>query len=364
MDRVDNALGRERTARQRLSARLAPSAQAAAALVCGLQAQDAAAGRLGVRARSATVTDADVRAAIEQRRLVKTSVMRATIHLVAAEDVRWLTALTGPVNARSFAKRWTDLGLTPALLGRSLDALPEVLADGPASRPEIVAGLARRGVRIDLGPQAATHALFHATTAGLVCRGPDRGREATFVLLDDWLPDGPTGPDGDEALAELARRYFAAFSPATAADFTAWSGLPSGRAIAALRDELESTTVDGRPGFRLGAGADSGPAPGRLRLLPAWDNYLVGYRHRDAIVAAADRAQVYVGGLIKASVVLDGRVVGSWRLNPPPTGAGDDRALIVEVTLFSGHPRVSRRALAAEAADIGRFLGRPARLLL
>ena len=96
--------------------------------------------------------------------------------------------------------------------------------------------------------------------------------------MDDWVPDAPAGPSGDDALAELARRYFTAYSPATAADFATWSGLAGRRAVELIRDELTPVDIDGAPGFRLG---EVEPQRG-VRLLPAFDNYLVGYRDRRA----------------------------------------------------------------------------------
>lgn len=346
-----SALASERIARHGFADRPSRTAVEAVELTTGLQAQDPAAGRLGVRARCATLTDADVRRALDERTIVKASLMRATIHLVSAQDVRWLTELLGPGIARSFAKRWLDLGLTPQRLRRTAAALPEILADGPRTRPEVAAALTERGIAVDAAGQASTHVMLHATTEALVCRGPDRGREATYVLLDEWAPTGRTWR-GDDALAEIARRYFTAFGPATGADFTTWSGLPSSRAIALIRDELDPVDVGGRPGYRLGC-----VAPGHgLRLLPAFDNYLVGYRDRSSIIDPAVVGQVYVGGVIRPSVLLDGRVVGTWRLARSPG------ATTVEATLLGKLGPAAMTALEAEAADLGRFLDVATRL--
>jgi hypothetical protein len=296
------------------------------------------------------VTEADVFHAMDvERSVVRTSLMRATIHLVAADDAKWLTAMIGPAIARKFQKRWRELGLTPELLSAAMDVLPEALAGGPGTRAHVVAALAERGVVVDTADQAPTHLLLHATTLGLVCRGPDRGREPTFALLDDWLPDAPAGPRGDEALAELARRFFQAFSPATAADFTTWSGLPSGQAIAQIRDELTPVEVNGRAGFTLG---DVAPQRG-LRLLSAFDNYLVGYRDRELIIDPDRRPEVYIGGVIRPTVLLDGRVIGTWRLVRKAESAG------VEVTPFRDVNTKIRAAIDAEADDIGRFISLP-----
>lgn len=333
----------ERIARHGFAARPAADPAAAAALVCGIQAQDGPASRLGVRARCAAAADQDVLAAIAERRVVRTWLMRNTIHLVAAADTRWMTALLGPMIRRRFETvRWPELGLTPSLLEAAAAATPDLLAGLSLTRHELAAALAEHGVPVPTGGQAPTHLLVYLSSVGLTCRGVDRGRDATFVLLDDWLPDVPAGPRGDDALAELARRYFAAFSPATAADFTTWSGLPSSRAIALIRDELSEVDVLGRTGFRLGD-----VEPDRtVRLLPAFDNYLVGYAQR-AFIDDARRGEVYVGGMIRPTVLRDGRVVGRWRL---AKGA-------VEVIPFEPYPASVRSAIEAEIADVTAFLG-------
>lgn len=338
----------ERIARHGLAARPGASPLDATRLTTALQAQDNLAARLGVRARAAGVLDADVRGAIERdRTIVRTWLMRGTIHLVDARDLRWLVRLIGPAIARKFRTRWRQLGLTDDVLDRCVALLPSLLADGPRNRHEIRAGLAAEGLTLESpDPQIHTHALVYASTVGLICRGPDRGRHSTFVLLDDWLPDAPEGPSGDDAVAELARRYFAAYSPATATDFATWSGLPSARAIELIRDELRQTEVDGRPGFRFG---DVEPERG-VRLLPAFDNYLVGYRDRAAILDPALHGLVYQGGMIRPTVLIDGAVVGTWAL---------DRARgTVAVTPFGPFDARTRRSVEAELADLGRFLDR------
>lgn len=342
------ALLGERIARQRLGSRRTDSPVAAAAITTAIQAQDSLAARLGVRARSAEMTDARVVHAIGvERTVVRTWLMRGTIHLVDARDLRWLVRLIGPAVARKFRTRWRQIGLTDEVLDRSVAALPELLAGGPLSRQEIRAGLAERGITIDSpDPQAHTHALVFASTVGLVCRGPDRGRHATFALIDDWLPGSPEGPSGDDALAELVRRYFAAYAPATAADFATWSGLPAARALECARDELGPADVDGRPGYRLG----SVPPEHGVRLLPGFDNYLVGYRDRAAILEPALHPYVYQGGIIRPTLLVDGQVIGTWSL---------ERAKgRVTISPFGALPKPVRRAVDAEVADLARFLGR------
>lgn len=342
---LDPILG-ERMARHGLTARSARTVAEAVRQTTALQAQDPVAGRLGVFARSTGVTDADVRRALDvDRTVVKSSLLRGTIHLVATEDLRWITALIGPVVARKSKKRWDGLGLTPTVLRRCTDSLPEVLADGPLRAREVIARLRESGVPIPEGSDGTLgmHVLFHASTQGLVCRGPDIGRDSTYVLVDQWVPDAPAGPRGDEALAELARRYFAAYSPATGADFTAWSGLPAKRAIELIKRELMPCLVHGRVGYRLGTVE---PERG-VGLLPAFDNYLLGYRER-AFIDAERRGEVFVGGVIRPTLLVDGRVAGRWRLESKRT---------VVLTAFEPLDARVEEVVELEAKDLGRFLG-------
>lgn len=351
-----SALLAERLARQGLGSRPCGSLVAAASVTTAIQAQDNHASRLGLRARTPHATEADVVDAVETgRTVVRTWLLRGTIHLVDTRDLRWLVRLIGPSVERRYRTRWRQLGLHDEYLEAASAVLPEVLADGPLNRHEIAAALVERGIAVDASdPQRHTHVVLHASTTGLLCRGPDRGRHSTFVLTADWVPDAPEGPSGDDALAELARRYFAAFSPATAADFATWSGLASSRAIELIRDELTPHDVDGAPGYRLGA-VDGAPG---VRLLPAFDNYLLGYKDRSAILAPDRQSRVYRGGIISPTVIVDGVVRGTWALN------GTRRPASITVSPFEPLPRAQVAAVEAEVADVARFLGRDVELRL
>jgi Winged helix DNA-binding domain len=350
----------ERMTRQGLAARSMATTAGVAATAVGLQAQDPGAARLGVRARSGAVDEAAVLDALRlERSVVRTWLMRSTVHLVAAADLRWMTALFGPMMERSHQTRWRQLGITEPLVEAAVPHIRGLLDGRGLTRHQIAAELAARGIRLGEDGQAPTHLLAALTARGVTCRGPDQGRDATFVLIDDWV--GPTeesaadpaappapGPAPADLAAELARRYFRAFGPATAADFTAWSGLPSGAAIASIRDELTEVSFDGRHGWTLGRVE---PSPG-FRLLPMFDNYLLGYRDRTAMLDPRLQDRVYVGGIIKATVVCDGRVIGRWRLDRSP------RSATIRVTPFEPFTRRHGDELDRERADIERFLGR------
>src|SRR3984957_13998466 len=337
--------------RQGLAARSAARPAGVATAAVGLQAQDIGAARLGIRARSTAVDEAAVINAIQRERsVVRTWLMRSTVHLVAAGALRWMAALYGPVMERNHRSRWRSLGITEPMIETALTHARELLDGRGLTRHELAAELTARGLRLGDDGQVPTHLLAALTARGLTCRGADRGRDATFVLIDDWVAPAPAAPDPTppNPVAELARRYFRAFGPATAADFTTWSGLPSGAAIAAIRDELTEVEFDGRRGWTLGQVEPKAA----FRLLPMFDNYLLGYRDRTAILDPARHPQVYVGGIIKATVVCDGRVVGSWRLDRSA------RTAVVRVTAFERFTRRHHDELDRERADLERYLGR------
>jgi hypothetical protein len=339
---------RQGLTRQDLAQQATIGVRQVVASALGLQAQDGGASRLGVRARSSGVQEADViQASAVERSVVRTWLMRSTVHLVAAEDVRWMVALFGPMIERRFLKvRWRALGIDEQLIDAAIPLTYEVLAGSQLTRHEIAAELADRGIRLAADAQAATHLLLALSCRGVTCRSGDRGRESTFTLLDQWVAGTPAPPD---PMAELARRYFRVYGPATAADFTAWSGLPSRTAIATIADELTEVDFDGRRGWTLG---QIEPVRG-LRLLPMFDNYLIGYRDRSAMLDPGLHSAVYVGGIIKATVVCDGRVIGNWRIER------SGRSETIRITPFERLTRGHRGQLEQERADIERFFGRP-----
>ncbi|MFE0600722.1 winged helix DNA-binding domain-containing protein [Streptomyces sp. NPDC058892] len=309
--------------------------------VLAIQAQDLPAAELGLRVRARGLTREAVRRATDiERTAVRGWFMRGTLQLVPAADARWLQALFGPVYLALAARRLRELGLDEALCTRAERLIADAIAaEGPLTRARLTDRLTTLGV--EPKGQAAFHLIRRAALAGLICHGPQQGGDATFVLLDDWLPATGSLPyTGEAAVRELARRYRAAHGPSDALDFVHWSGLKTttGRnAWAAVRD----------------TGPEAPPAPGEpdVRLLPAYDNYLVGYRSRDLSVPAEHERRVWPGGgQIRATVVVDGLAVGTW--------SGGRRGAPVTVEPFPGSeppsPAVAA-GIARESADIARF---------
>ena len=333
--------------------------------VFAVQAQDAVAARLGIQARGRDVDAEAIRSAYEDdRSIVRGWFMRGTLHTVPAPDVRWLLRLLAPRLLNAGGRRYRELGLDEALRERADDTLRHAVAThGPLTRAELTEHLVRLGVE-PVG-QAAFHLIRHAALRGILVHGPERDGEATFVLLDDWLPkpgEGEgMGQEPESAAVELARRYLAAYAPADVADFAVWSGLPLGLARTAWRSLAESGASAEYAGLTVPARrrddadtdtdteADAG-APD-VRLLPAYDNYLTGYRTRELSVPAAHQHTVWPGGgVLRPTVTVDGLAVATWTRHV--TGATAD----VHVEPFAPLPTAVRTALTDESAAVSRFL--------
>lgn len=324
-----------------------------------MQAQVLSATALGMRARSAGLSAASVNRALkDERSIVRTWLMRGTLHVVAAEDVRWLVDLLGPVFSRTATRRHAQLGLDDDLKTRGVAAIRRILSDSePLTRYELVDRLRRWKVTLDPKTQAPIHLIGLAALQGILCLGPDRDDgDATYVLMDDWVPPGPAR-SRETALTELGRRYFAAYGPATVEDLSAWSGLSmidARSAVSGARAGLADVMIQGRPGFLLKEllKFDAKPRKTDVRLLPAFDTYLLGYRRRDlAMPIPLQRRLQRGGGWLHPAVVINGRAVAAWGLRKSGGRRGQ-----VTVELFGPMSPAVRAGIEMEVDDIGRFL--------
>jgi hypothetical protein len=290
-----------------------------------------------VRVRGSGLTRADVdRALYEERSIVRVWAMRGTIHLVPSEDVRWLVELLGPLATPGTHRRLGRLGVPEEDRPLAIALIREALErHGPLTRAELMVPLARAGITTE--GQAAAHLPALAAFEGHVCFGEPRGGKPTYALVEDWLGTGLPRLGREEAVATLARRHASAFGPATAEDFASWSGLPVRDASAGWPADIEEETPV------------AVPDPAVVRLPPAFDTYLLGYRSRDFAVPEAHARAVWPGGgILRPTVVANGRAVGTWRRSGPR----------VEVEPFDG----ASIDAAEEADDVRRFLSaRPAR---
>lgn len=320
-----------------------------------VQAQDYPAAKWALAQRLNGARDADIEAAFAEGRILRTHVMRPTWHFVLPEDIVWLLALTAPRVQALMAYYDRKLELDGAVYDRSNERLARALAGGKfLTRTEAAAVLGRAGINTD-GTQRLGHLMMRAELDGVICSGPKRGKQFTYALLAERARNA-RALEREEALAELAERYFTSHGPATLKDFVWWSGLAGVDAQAGLemaKPRLEQAASDGQTYWRGEPAPTARPAAPVAYLLPNFDELTVGYADRSALWNAdwargpEPPAMVILGNVL----LLDGRLAGTWKRT-----LSKDR-VHVALEPFGPLEAPEREAVTAAAARYGAFLG-------
>ncbi|MDR7160323.1 winged helix DNA-binding domain-containing protein [Arthrobacter sp. BE255] len=371
-----DAVVRLRLQSQMLRGPAAPSPEAALRNLLAVQAQEFPYARWSLAQRTGVnATAADIEEAVSDGRILRTHILRPTWHFVHRDDLRWLLALSAPRLHQGNAGMYRRTGIDAAAAVRSQEVLAGAVAGGNhLTREQLAArlqdaGFAGKGLEL-------AYLIMHAEISGVLVSGwPVRSSggalKQTYALFDERVPAGPgVPPTRPEALAELARRYFTSRGPATVKDCADWSGLTMADvreglhvAIGEHPEVLGTAVIDGVV-FYYGAvpdtgvpgtgGPDSGP---RIDLIQCYDEYVMGYSASRHYLGGSAPAFPVDGSLLHV-VLLDGRMVGSWRHTLLPGRCE------LDIRLFDPAGPVPGSALAHAVDDAvdryGAFLGTPA----
>jgi hypothetical protein len=349
-------IARLRLLNQRLVGARMHSAAAVVRWFGAVQAQDYPAAQWGLALRMTGVGNETIQAAFNAGEFVRTHAMRPTWHFVAAEDLRWLLELTSPrvhtVNGHMYRK----LELDDVVFRRAHAIFTKTLAGGKhATRAELAHALEAK--RIPASGQRLAYLVMHAELAGLICSGPVRGKHHTYMLVDERIAPTRTYAR-EEALSMLATRYFASHGPATAHDFSWWSGLTvaeARRATQLLSADFTSIDMAGKTYWLPTTARSAVSKQTTVHLLPNYDEHVVAYRdHGPSIDPRAPRVLDGWGNALTAHlVVVNGLVVGGWRRTIDP------KQVIVRLTLPIPLRKSELAALERAALVYGEFLGLP-----
>jgi hypothetical protein len=347
-------IARRRLSSQRISLAKPDQPDKVLTWLGAIQAQDYANAKWAVGLRCSDATDSSIEQAIIDRSLIRTWLLRGTLHFVAAEDVRWVLALVAPRLIAQAARRNRELKLDEATFSRGLKIINQTLKGGEqVARPDILRAFERGGISPD--GQRGYHLLQRAALEGLICFGPMQGNQPTFVLLDEWAPLSRR-LEGELALSELARRYFSSHGPATEQDFIWWSGLAASQARAGLeilKPELQQERVGDQTFWLRQNGAIVEDRPPGAYLLPGYDEYYLGYTDRSAILDARhEKRAVSSNGVFRPMLVVDGQVVGVWQREVKKD------TVVIRLEPFEDLSRTVAQMLPAAAIPYGAFLER------
>jgi len=321
-----------------------------------VQAQDYLGALWALGIRMAAAREDMIEQAIADRTIVRTWPLRGTLHFVAPADLRWMLALLTPRVIAGQRARHRQLELDQATLGRSRDAVTRALEGGrQLTRDALYKTLEAAGIATT--GQRGIHILQRLALEGLLCFAAREGKQQTFALLEEWVPAAKT-LDHDEALAELAGRYFQSHGPATVQDFTWWAGLTVADAklgIELAGSRLEREVVEGQATWFAAAapGARRTPESPAVWLLPSFDEYTVAYKDRSAVLDPAQGGVTSSNGIFYPVIVLDGRVAGTWRR------VFEKGSVVITLSPFIPLKKKEKQAAARAAERYGAFLGKP-----
>ncbi|WP_044560614.1 winged helix DNA-binding domain-containing protein [Azospirillum sp. B4] len=318
MTNVDNkvmsraALNRALLARQMLLSRHAAGVVAAVEALAGMQAQEPRPPFIGLWSRLLGFGREELLAALRDRHLVRATLLRGTQHLVSARDYTAWRGLVQPMLTAAF------FGLGERT--RHMDPLPITAVARPfMSLPHTFTDL-RAHLAKAFPDEADDRAMGHAVRCHLpLVTAPDDSpwgvaNDPEYVAAEEWL-EAPVDLQGD--LQDLARRYLAAFGPATAADMQAWCGLKGLKPVLdSMAPELVVLRDEGGKALWDLPDAPRPPpeTPAPVRYIPAFDNLVLAHADRTRIVDEAWRPRIVAKNLhVAATFLVDGMVAGIWK---------------------------------------------------
>ncbi len=335
-------------------------ADAIAASISGVQAQVMSCAEIQFWARNHALTRVEItRALYDSRSLIKSHFMRQTLHLIPSCDFSLFNSAMKSSLLAQAHRIAGKLGVTIAEFDALNLQIVDFLRDGPLTQQELRKLIQPRvSKRMKAWMSRVWSILRTPIAEGLICYGPARGAEITYVRTNQWLPHKPKKTDPAEARKSLLLRYLAAYGPATPRDFVKWAGIRSGDVRAAweaVKDQLVEVSVEGAPAWLprksfedFSAAKFSEPV---VRLLPAFDPFLLAHAAKDHLVERAHYKRVYRNqGWISPVILIDGRVAGIW------SHARKSGKLSIEVSPFEKFPKKIRALIEEEAASLARFL--------
>lgn len=320
-----------------------------------VQAQDYLGSLWAIGLRLRGSTESMIEKAIENREIVRSWPMRGTLHLVTAEDLRWMLKFLAPRVIQRSTGLYRQAGLDSKVFAKSRKLVSIALkGESQLTRNEIYAVLQR--ARISTSEQRGLHILGYLAQTGLICFGPRKGKQQTFVLVDEWLPLSKI-PAKEEALATFALTYFQSHGPATIHDFSWWSGLTiieARKALQSIESKLVQEFVDGKTHYMLPAKQPQKKS-GQAFLLPSYDEYFVAYKDRSAALdpKLANNIKQLGNGIFTSPIVINGLMAGYWKRRLVKD------TIMVETNIFSSMNKSAIDSIETAARRYGKFLKMP-----
>jgi hypothetical protein len=317
-----------------------------------LQAQDYAGSKWSIGLRVPGCTDTMVEQAVADKSIVRSWSLRGTLHWMPPADVHWMVALAAPGIQAKYTTNFKREGLDKTIFKKSNSIIANALSDGQAmTRDELAAIVKKKGISVS--NHGMGYLLLYASLDGIACFGPRRDKQFTHVLLDDWIPASQREKP-DHPLATLALRYFSSRGPATVKDFAWWAGVTltaAKKAVEAVKGQLTEVVVD-RISYLMGHDTPSSNSKPGVYLLPGFDEYLMSYADRSAMIGTADAPNIKGtgNGLLSSTIILNGQVAGAWKRTV------EKKQVVIETSYFHKMSQAAQQQVKATAKRYGQYL--------
>lgn len=325
-----------------------------------MQAQDPSMCKWALGVRLADSSTKEIEKQLEDGNILRTHLLRPTWHLVAAEDIRWILALTAPQIKASVAIRDKILGLDEAVFDKCNRLIEKILSKGNhCTRKEMTGLLGKEGISLD--NHQIAHVMMRAELDAIVCSGKKKGKEETYALIEERAPSA-LAFSREESLSMLALRYFSSHSPATLADFVWWSGLKVSDARKGLEAIKSSLSRENIGGLEYWISKECFPVKEispNAHFLPAFDEYVISYKDRSAVLNPEwGKHAISSNGIFKPIALIDGQVKGVWKRTLKKDNVE------VELSLFESISSKEREMLQDAASCYAKFEGKSLTLRL
>ncbi len=319
-----------------------------------IQAQDFNQAKWAIGIRMPHLTEQQIESSFNNGEIIRTHLMRPTWHFVSSDDIYWMLELTAPQIKATTKSRNRDLELNQTVIKKSQEILIKALEGNKSlTREELNIHLNLSGINTE--KQRLPHILMEAEIEGIICSGGTQGKKHTYALLAERVPVKKTLPR-EEALALLAKKYFTSHGPATLPDFVWWSGLPVSDARKALEMNKEafiSKTLGSEIYWFANNISIPATLPNSIYLLPAFDEFLISYKNRTAVITADNHKKaISENGIFRPVILVNGQISGLWKR----TIKND--TVIIETEYFRPQNKSEECLISLAAETVGLFSGK------
>lgn len=318
-----------------------------------IQAQDFAAVKWAIALRTPNQTDASIENAFNEGKILRTHLMRPTWHFVTPQDIRWILALTSPRVQKFNGYYYRKSGFEKTIFQKSNSVIQKTLQGGKQlTRDELKIKLEEANIPTkELG---LTYCVMQAELDGIICSGPRRGKQFTYMLLEERVSTQPK-ISPDEALEELTKRFFQSHGPALVKDFSWWSGITIADAKRGIElAKLGKMEHNGNTYWFCSTKKTLKQTNDEVYLIPGFDEYFIAYAERRDILDSTYKKHLNQGGgMVNGAIVANGKMVGGWKRRFKGKNAD------LTIQLFETINEIQKRAIEQQAERFGKFLNMP-----